>query len=207
MGDTAARVVLVVAVSAALVLGDEAHAAAADPPPSRPALAPWSGTGPRADDERRWYGYQIMLGDAAGLGIVALGAGAESVQAAWVGVGALWTGPMIAHFAHRHVGRGFADFGLRFGLSIAGGALGLAIGCSGSACSGDLGGIGQVAYAGMGAGVGLLSAMIIDWAVLSWDRPRSWDFAQGARPAGPTAWAPRFSIAPWGGSVGLGGAF
>jgi hypothetical protein len=72
-------------------------------------------------------------------------------------------GGPIVHWAHGHVGRGFASmFGLRLGLPVAGALLGLGIGYG--ARNPSLGAV-------LGASVGALTGWIVDIAVIAYDEP------------------------------------
>jgi hypothetical protein len=126
-------------------------------------------TSPRAT----WYGWQTLAADAATLsvfvtaGIASSRGGSDKVSAPMSVVGVLGyeLAPGIVHFAHRHPGRGFASFGIRIGLPLAGALLGASIasGCDGFLC--EAGGAAVGALAGVGG------AIAIDAAVFAYDDP------------------------------------
>jgi hypothetical protein len=76
-----------------------------------------------------------------------------------------FAGPIV-HWAHGHLGRGFASmFGLRLGLPIGGALIGGLIGASS--------GSSVAAYVGvsLGVGFGALTGIIVDIAALAYDEP------------------------------------
>jgi len=113
--------------------------------------------------ETRWYGGTNILVDAASLGLLAGGIGAQSAPPAIVGSLGYALGSPIVHWSHGNVGRGFASLGLRLGLPFVTGAVGAAVagGCSDCDVPPAFGG------AIIGAGVGALAAMIIDDVALA----------------------------------------
>jgi hypothetical protein len=117
--------------------------------PREPATSP-----PAASSQ--WYGWQILLSDAAVFSFAGLTHNA-SVAYGWVGGGA------IVHLGHGNVGRGLASAVLRAGLPIIGLALGAA---SASGCTGDWCGLGEVV---VGGAIGMVSAELIDVALLAHD--------------------------------------
>jgi hypothetical protein len=102
-------------------------------------------------------------------------------------------GPGIVHFVHRNPGRGFASFGVRLGMPLAGAFLGASLfsNCDGYNCEQD----------GAGAGflLGMAGAIAIDAAVFAYDDRR----------APPTHVGPRLvplaSLRPGRAWVGFGG--
>jgi hypothetical protein len=131
-----------------------------------PALAP----------RRVWYGWQTLVVDAAGLSGLVLSAALSDSGASDSDVGALATfgllsyelGPGIVHFVHRNPGRGFASFGMRLGLPLAGAFVGASVSsnCDGFLCEAD--------GAAAGLLLGMAGAIAIDAAVFAYDdrRPR-----------------------------------
>jgi len=129
-----------------------------------PALAP----------RRVWYGWQTLVVDAAGLSGLVLSAALSDSGASDSDVGALATfgllsyelGPGIVHFVHRNPGRGFASFGMRLGLPLAGAFVGASVSsnCDGFLCEAD------GAAAGLLLGMG--GAIAIDAAVFAYDDRR-----------------------------------
>lgn len=185
-------------------------AVAAPPPPLAPAKAEVIGFGqhPYDDDDddvpavgprRTWYGWQTLIVDGASLSSVLLGASLErssgSGGGALVGAGLLGYefGPGIVHFVHRNPGRGFASFGVRLGMPLAGAFLGASLfsNCDGYQCEGD----------GAGAGflLGMVGAIAIDAAVFAYDDQRS-----RAPRAGPRL-LPLASLRPGHAWLGIGG--
>jgi hypothetical protein len=129
--------------------------------PREPATSP-----PAASSQ--WYGWQILLSDAAVFSFAGLTHNA-SVAYGWVGGGA------IVHLGHGNVGRGLASAALRAGLPIIGLALGAA---SASGCTGDWCGLGEVV---VGGAIGMVSAELIDVALLAHDSAPSPAAARAAQ--------------------------
>jgi hypothetical protein len=131
--------------AAAIPLAPPSMAAPRDPATSPPAAS------------SEWYGWQILISDAAVFSFAGLTRN-PSVAYGWVGGGA------IVHLGHGNVGRGVASAVLRIGLPLVGGYLGAA---SASGCTGDWCGLGEVVVGGL---IGMASAELIDVAVLARDR-------------------------------------
>ena len=133
-------------------------------PPSYVAipLAPPSMTAPRDPptsppaSSSRWYGWQILLTDAAVFSFAGLTQNV-SVAYGWVGGGA------IVHFGHGNIGRGIGSAMLRVSLPLAGLLAGEA---SASGCHGDWCGLGDVIAGGL---IGMGTAELIDVALLAHD--------------------------------------
>src|SRR5262249_911775 len=104
----------------------------------------------------QWYGWQILLSDAAVFSFAGLTHNA-SIAYGWVGGGA------IVHLGHGNVGPGLASAVLRVGLPLVGLSLGAA---SASGCAGDWCGLGDVVAGGL---IGMASAELIDVALLAHD--------------------------------------
>jgi hypothetical protein len=68
---------------------------------------------PNAKPERRWYGWQTLLADAASITLVAVGGAREDAGVAGIGTLGYFLGAPTVHWAHGHAGKGFASFGLR----------------------------------------------------------------------------------------------
>jgi hypothetical protein len=124
----------------------------------------------------RWYGYQIMAADLTSVGLAVFGAQPS------VGEIGLVVGPSLIHTVHGRVGMAIGSPMLRLGLPAAGALVGaLARSCSstGQALGSGLGepaeqddgcGTNRVL---LGAGVGLLVAMVLDWTM-------AWEPVEGA---------------------------
>jgi hypothetical protein len=160
------RIVLASIVVAAVTARADAQPAPAPQvePPAAEAipLAPPSMVAPREPAtsppaaSSQWYGWQILLSDAAVFSFAGLTHNA-GIAYGWVGGGA------IVHLGHGNVGRGLASAALRAGLPIIGLALGAA---SASGCTGDWCGLGEVV---VGGAIGMVSAELIDVALLAHD--------------------------------------
>jgi hypothetical protein len=147
---------------------------------------------------RTWYGWQTLLVDGVALSAVLLGAGLDragndgGVVTAF-GLLGYELGPGIVHFVHRNPGRGFASFGVRLGMPLAGAFLGASFSsnCDGYRCEED----------GAAAGflLGMAGAIAIDAAVFAYDdrRPRAQRAALGL--------VPLASLQPGRAWIGFGG--
>jgi len=122
------------------------------------------------EPRRVWYGWQTLVVDGAAFSTLLIGAAANGSSggddgSALVGIGLLGYefGPGIVHFVHRNPGRGFASFGVRFGMPLAGAVLGasLASNCDGYQCEGD--------GAAVGLLLGMAGAIALDAAVFAYD--------------------------------------
>lgn len=142
------------------------------PPP--PSGAPWGATSspeqrtfwggapaPPQPARRRWYGWQTLIADGAGLLISGIGLPlslSRSTQSLGTGllvgggVVQLIGGPIV-HWSHRNVGRGFASLGLRIVLPALGVLLGFATRNEGVLI--------------LGSGAGSAVAIALDAAVLA----------------------------------------
>ncbi|HYJ08047.1 MAG TPA: hypothetical protein VEX18_03540 [Polyangiaceae bacterium] len=173
------------------------------PPGVQPAPAP-------SDDEvvdvvarprRHWYGWQTLTADGASMLLLLAGAvaaendtvGDSGDTMVTMGLIGYEFAPGIVHFAHGNPGRGFASFGMRLGMPIAGAFLGAATasGCDGFEC--------EVSGAALGLLLGMGGAMAIDAAVFAYDDPERTDQGGEARLVPLVAVAPR---AAW---LGLAG--
>ena len=146
---------------------------------------------------RHWYGWQTLIID--GVSLTAIFAGSalhadDDGDNKVVGFGLLGYefAPGIVHFIHRNTGRGFASFGLRFGLPLAGAILGAAMSsdCDSNLC--------EAGGAGVGILLGMGGAIAIDAAVFAYDDRRR-SAPQKAR------LVPLVSVTPQQAWVGLGG--
>ena len=156
------------------------HAAQASALENRPVA--WADEAPAASS-RVWYGWQILLVDVSAFAGAALSirtSGTLSTTLGVVGIGGYLAGGAIVHAAHRRSGALVGgSIALRVVLPLLGGFVGAAAGYSGECGSGStnsgdgqslsgLCGLAALGYAVLGAGIGALTASIIDVAALSW---------------------------------------
>lgn len=150
------------------------------------------------------YGWQVAAADGVGVAFLVGAFGSDS-PSLLVGSGVAWGlgGPLV-HLAHRNYRGAGLSLGLRVGLPTLGVALGALIGSdssSSSECTGpeacwdlDLG-------PGFGLGVlGLLSAQVVDWTILSRAPVRRQD-------GGALTWAPTLAPLRRGAALGVAGRF
>jgi hypothetical protein len=146
---------------------------------------------------RTWYGWQTLTADGISMLLVITAASlAESDNDAaetlvWASLASYEFAPGIVHFVHQNPGRGFASFGIRLGMPLAGAFVGAAAasGCRGYEC--------EAVGAGVGFLFGMGGAIAIDAAVLAYDDPESSRRAKRVRPFA--------SVAPGRAYVGLAG--
>jgi hypothetical protein len=129
------------------------------------------------DGGQRWYGWQLLLVDGAGLGLGLLAAnrdpkpGKEAPSAPLAIAAGMYTVgffvPPLVHFAHGRFFRGLGDWGVRALLAPAGALVGLTGYCA--ATGGQDGCTSTGAELGFLAGV--VGASLFDMAALSWDDP------------------------------------
>jgi hypothetical protein len=158
---------------ASLALSPSFANAAPAPASVAPAPAP-------AQELTNWYGYQILLADAATIG---LGLVAESPALLFAGY---VVGPIVIHALHRRKGLAALSPMMRLFLP----ALGIGIGTQFKTCNanGDECAMGGLFY---GGGIGVATALILDWS-LGWEKsappsepPRGFAVATaGVRPTG-----------------------
>mgnify|MGYP003379932670 CR=1 FL=1 len=122
-----------------------------------------------------------------------------------VGLATYVLGGPIVHAVHGHGGKAGIDLAVRLGAPAVGMAIGAGIGCATFSCGkGEFSAIGAVILGGVGAGVGVLTAVVIDAAVLA-NEPAA---PAKAKPwNGKATFTPQVSALPGGGAVGVGGAF
>jgi hypothetical protein len=134
----------------------------------------------------RWYGWEILLVDAAALGVMIAAGRADSDAVAWVGFGAYAAGGPLLHAIHGNGGRAATSGVLRVGLPLTLGLL------ASAACDGDgeefLGCLGPVGGAMLG---GAAIALIVDYAILAYEpaRPPPVRVAVTPRPEGGLGFA------------------
>ncbi|MES1187367.1 MAG: hypothetical protein ABUL60_26355 [Myxococcales bacterium] len=120
---------------------------------------------------RHWYGWQTLTADGVSItallaGVTLSGDGSNNGAGqglAWFGLLGYELAPGFVHFVHRNPGRGFASFGMRLGLPLAGAFVGasLASGCDSNLC--------EASGAGAGILIGMGAAIALDAAVFAYD--------------------------------------
>ncbi len=175
------------------------------PAPPQPIVVAAPPPPPRVEErdlptESRWYGWQNLLVDG---GSVVLGVALRS-PAAFAASYAL--GGPIVHWAHGHVGKGFASLGLRVGLPFVAGLIGFAIDASSHNCHSSDFCVDGLAGLVVGSFLGYVGAVVVDSAALANERvPRE-------PPPPPQSSGvhlqPYFSLTKTGGGTGgIGGVF
>ncbi|WP_437936540.1 hypothetical protein [Sorangium sp. So ce341] len=141
--------------------------------------------------KRVWYGWQhlLVLGGTAILAPIA--AASENEALAWLSAGAVALGGPVTHWANGNLGKGFASLGLNAGCTLGGGMVGVLIGKTSGPRGGDeLAGL-------LGASAGLLTANIIDIAVLEHEEPSTVESYEYIRLRPPRLrLAPHVALAP-----------
>lgn len=157
--------------------------------PAPTAIAPTlDAASPPREPERAepsWYGWQMLVGfgasDAALLGSIATSqaGGADGATMALLASGLAGHGLMgpVTHWAHGHVGKGFASLGLTLAAVATGGASGFALGAAAGGTGCGNGGsfcfpVAPVFGAMIGAGAGLIAMNMVDAFVLGREAPR-----------------------------------
>ncbi len=143
--------------------------AAADPDDSPPP-----GDGPAHDSgETRWYGWQVLVADASSVAVAALGSGTNTPALGWLGIGGMFLASPIVHGFHDRWGALGASLGMRLGLALVGGVIGVAVAppcdSSGSFLGPLVCSLNQAAYGIYGASAGLAVASAVDVIGLSWE--------------------------------------
>lgn len=162
---------------------------------------PWT---PPPTVERRWYGWQTLLSDAASIGLFVSGVnddGRGDIRPA-IGLFGYALAPPIIHAAHGHALKAFGSLGLRLGAPVVGAVVGFAMaGCEESddhyddsdwcGASGAIGGF----------MVGTAGAMLFDAVVIANED------VVPERPRERVEFRPDVSIGPGRAQVSLAGAF
>lgn len=155
-----------------LVAALPAEPPAADGPPltstATAGLAP--ARTPRAaptPSPRRWYGGQLLLADGVGYAIVGVSLALPSLELLAGGAVYLLFDSLVVHALHHQWSRGL----LSVGATLGGGLLGGVLTCGLGGCRGEWGGLSGFLGGLIGAGVGRLTATILDASVLGWEEP------------------------------------
>lgn len=182
-----------------VILPDSAPAAPPVAPPAAPPVAPAPRPVPVAVTSHNgaWYGWQTLLADGAGILITAT---AETPAGFVAGS---FIAPPIIHLAHGRPLAALESGGLRLGLPLAGGLVGAGIMSNSKDDYAVLGGV------ALGATLGYLTAVVVDAAVLSYEKPTGAGPAVvGKRPHSPgVILQPTFQARKSGGEIGVVGAF
>ncbi len=170
------------------------------PPDAVPAAAPAEplvvATVPAPPPIRRWYGYQLMLADAATLGL------AYQLNQPAIGL-ALWAAPPTIHGLHHNKRMAITSPVMRTLLPVLGGALGVSMAeCHHEENSFDFCPLGQM---GAGMVVGMVVAALVDYT-LAWEEVVPAAPALPARP-GVTLSVPAVAPIANGAALVMGGAF
>ena len=169
---------------------------------------------PKGKEEETWYGYQTLIVDGASLGLILGGAAIAnhpgssdsggSVALAG-GIGYVLGAPVV-HWMHGRIGPGFGSLGLRVGLPLAGLFWGAVIGAAVNSRNDD-----AILAAGAGIGFvgGMAGAMLLDAALLAYEKPseREKEAYQEANAKHPIRWMPNLAPQKSGGTVGVSGVF
>lgn len=144
-----------------------------------------------------WYGWQTLLADGAG---ILISATAETPAGFVAGS---FIAPPVIHLAHGRPLAALESGGLRLGLPLAGGLVGAGIMANSNDDYAVLGGV------AIGATLGYLTAVIVDAAVLGYEKPSGPAAAVvGKRPHPPgVILQPTFQARKSGGEIGIVGAF
>jgi hypothetical protein len=147
--------------------------APADPEDSPPSTEPEPERDP---DETRWYGWQVLAADASSFAVVALGSRTNTPALGWLGIGGMFLASPIVHGFHDRWGATVASLGMRIGLALVGGVVGVAVAppcdSSGSFLAPLACALATDAYGIYGAFVGLGVASAVDAVGLSWEHVR-----------------------------------
>ncbi|HEU4533982.1 MAG TPA: hypothetical protein VFS00_07690, partial [Polyangiaceae bacterium] len=166
---------------------------------------------PDVRPERRWYGWQTLTVDVASIALLAVGGASEDSTLLGVGTLGYFLGAPTVHWAHGHVGKGFASFGLRaapIALVLGGVAIVLA-NESGEGNVSPGAAVGSVALITVG-GLASIAAPVADTLAIARedvDPPRPPRAARAAPAAPPVAWSPFAWPRRDGAVIGFSGTF
>lgn len=181
-------------------------------PQPAPAPAPYK---PSTHTEKTWYGWQNLVVDAASITVLAIGVGqgtdGSGLRVAG-GLGYVFGSPIV-HWVHGNIGPGFGSLGMRVLLPPIGLVVGIVVGAIAGASDRNnsiedaSSSIATGAVAGFFIGVAI--PVVLDAAVLSWEKNEVPNTARVRMPATPTL-TMRPILRPTaggGGFAGLGGTF
>ncbi|KYF77583.1 hypothetical protein BE11_12735 [Sorangium cellulosum] len=149
-----------------------------------------------------WYGWQhllVLLGSAV---VVPIAVATDSEGLALVSFSGAALGGPVTHWANGNLGKGFISLGLNAGCTFGGGMIGMLLG---SASDEPFAALGALV---LGGGLGLLTANVIDIAVLEYEErgtAESYDYLRVRSPR--LRLAPQVGLAPGGATFGLVGSF
>ncbi|WP_437956808.1 hypothetical protein WME76_36350 [Sorangium sp. So ce119] len=149
-----------------------------------------------------WYGWQHLVVLLGSLAVVPIAVATESEGLAWVSFSGAAIGGPVTHWANGNLGKGFISLGLNAGCTFGGGMIGMLLGSMADDRFAALGGL------VLGGGVGLVTANIIDIAVLEVEERgtvESYDYLRVRSPR--LRLAPQVGLAPGGATFGLVGSF
>jgi len=115
------------------------------------------------------YRSQVLAVDVTSLVVTGAGLAGDAPAGIFLGVTGLVIGSPIVHVAHGNEGRAAASLGLRVGLPVVGGVIGLGI-CGGHDRDPEPAsnrGLECLVSGGVGFGIGAALALIVDYAVLA----------------------------------------
>lgn len=122
------------------------------------------------DAHERWYGWQTLVADGLALGVAGLGLGLDAGDTSTTvlslaATGYVLGGPLV-HLGHGDAMKGLGSLGLRVGAPLVSGVVfgALFAGTANHAMSGF-----QAGFYFIGVPVGVVTAIIVDAAVLAWE--------------------------------------
>jgi hypothetical protein len=178
---------LAVAVAMALALGT---APARAEEPAVPEAAPAGASDVRGG---RWYGWQVLLSDAAVFGLYGVAAKEGDGGPAVIGTAGFLVGAPLVHAANHQRANTCWSLGLRLAMPVAGFLVGLAYGAG----EPDRGTIpASLVYGPIYALGGMAAASVIDVLFVSYERGGEAPLSPAAPASSPAAsWAPGVTLA------------
>lgn len=154
-----------------------------------------------------WYGWQTLLADGATIAITGLSAKLPQTEHAYgyFFAGGYFLGAPLVHLMNENFRGAGISLGLRLFLPLAGGLAGLGIGTATDTNSGgfDLFPLGMAV---LGAGIGMLTAVVLDAALIARTSPPETRSALATRPHALRI-VPTFGVTPRNASAGVAGVF
>jgi hypothetical protein len=170
-------------------------------PSAPPAVGAPVAQATEAQPPEGWYGLPALISDVASSALLVSALGSNSdIRPKLLGLGfaGFALGGPLNHFDHGHGGRALGSLGLRVAAGAA--AVGFVALAGARGCYGDTGAQSDCNLV-IFSPVALVGAMIIDDAVIAYERPKPPD-AQAH-----VSLTPSLSLAPHGGLFSLGGFF
>lgn len=149
--------------------------------------------------ETVWYGYKLLIADAASFGLLVAGMSADMAPVGVPGLAGMFIAAPAVHLSEGEGGRALGSLGLRLLMPVAGGLIAGGLYELDQKDSRDCDCMGGIFAVAGGMALGLAGAMIVDAAWLGWGKKATAEKS--------VALLPSLAVTPNGASMGLAGRF